>query len=221
MNKKALQELLDIILNLKYLGRIMENNNRKQYIFSLLISIILPIIIYFGLRSYLMNAYALIVSSAIPIVRAIYVLVKRKKADIFSIISIIGFAVSIVIFKLGNGNLFAIKVYHSIITGAIGLVILISAAIRKPILTTLIQKKMKVYIEHQDNQVLLKKMSVYNIIIGLFFLLDSVLHVFMAYLLSTNAYVIFSKIATIVLVAIVLFFAAYIEKRHKSQINRG
>jgi len=188
---------------------------KKQYIFSTIISIIIPLIIYFGLRTFLTDAYALIASSAIPIVRAIYVLVKRKKADMLSIVSIIGFTVSIVIFRLANGNLFAVKIYHSIITGTIGLVILISVAVRKPILTVLMQKRMKSYTEQHDNQDLLKKMSVYNIMTGLVFLLDALLHIFMASVLSTNEYVVFGKIATIVLVAIILLIATHIKKRYK------
>ena len=190
---------------------------KKQYIFSTIISIIIPLIIYFGLRTFLTDAYALIASSAIPIIRAVYVLAKRKKVDMLSIVSIIGFTISIVIFKLANGNLSAVKIYHSIITGSIGLLILISVAIRKPILTALIQKRMKSYTEQHENQDLLKIMSVYNIMIGLVFLLDAVLHIFMASVLSTNEYVIFGKIATIVLIAIMLLIATYIKKRYKSQ----
>ena len=85
----------------------MKTQISKQYIISIIINIIIPIIIYFGLRASLTDAYALIASSAIPIIRAIYILVRRKKADMLSIVSIIGFTVSIVIFKLANGNLFA------------------------------------------------------------------------------------------------------------------
>ncbi len=60
-------------------------------------------------------------------------------------------------------------------------------------------------------------MSVYNIITGLVFSLDAVLHIFMVSVLSTNKYVVLKKIATIVLVAIILFIATYIKKTHKSQ----
>lgn len=192
----------------------MNNQNTKQHLFSLLISIIIPIIVYFGLRTFFNDAYALIASSVIPILRTIYVLIRRKKVDIIAIVSIIGFIVSLAIFKFAGGNLLSVKLYHVVITGIIGLVMLISAAINKPVLAALVKKRLTV--AQLENQRMMKKISFYNTIVGLIFLLDAILHVIMASFMSTDEYVVYSKIVTIALVGILFILVTYLKRKRQS-----
>lgn len=189
----------------------MENNRRSNIIIGLLINIAVPMCVYFVLRLFLVSPIALLSSAIVPILRLVYKLIRGKKADWIAIISIWGFALSAVFFAVSNGNVILVKLYHPIITGLIGLALFVSAAVKRPLFSIVAVKFG--HSAYNDNENFIRRMTRLTIALGLMLSCDAIIHIFLALILSTDAYMVASKFATIILVVLLVLYFRYIRIR--------
>jgi hypothetical protein len=94
---------------------------------------ILPFVTYAVAKPRLGDVYALMASSAAPILWSLILLVRKRRLDAVSILVLAGIALSLLAF-FGGGSVKFLQLREKLVTVLIGLVFLGSAAIRKPLI---------------------------------------------------------------------------------------
>ena len=192
------------------------NEVRKKMGISLVISWLIPWILYMVLRMFFANdATALAITGVIPVVRTIVIGVWRRKVDWIGVLGVLSFAVALAATALSGGSSLPLKLYHPVITGTIGLAFLISWAIRKPLLLTLIRMLKHGDPEQLSNPQSHTKFTIINAVVGLVFVIDAVAHIFMAFTLSTVTFLAMSKVVTIICIIALVLGRMWIARRGK------
>ena len=101
---------------------------------SLVINFAVPLGAYYELRHHgASSALALALSGAIPVAYTLVVLAIRRRLDPLGVISIVSFAVGVLISWVSGGNTLALELQDPALTGLAGIACLISVAIRRPL----------------------------------------------------------------------------------------
>jgi hypothetical protein len=96
---------------------------------------LVPLLVYLLARPYLPgDAVALALAMAVPVVCTIGVFVWRRRVDAVGAIAVIAYAVALIVVLLSGGDPFVLKLQEAVVTGPLGLVFLLSASIRRPVL---------------------------------------------------------------------------------------
>ncbi|WP_407309399.1 VC0807 family protein [Desulfosporosinus sp. SB140] len=186
---------------------------------SLIFSWLVPWVLYMVLRPYLFSdTIALTIVGVIPLIRTVALFVWRRRVDWISVGGVISFTIGLTFSLLLGGSSLPFKLYRPIVTGTIGLACLISAAIKKPLLSTLIKlfiPKASEGFGHSmsDQRFSLKQMAIITTVAGLVLLADAVVHIIMAISLPTDIFLLMSRVVTIVAVA-VLFGSRWLVRRN-------
>lgn len=109
---------------------------RKQggnFLVEIVVNVALPYGVYSLLQPRYGDVRALIASSAPPILWSLAEFARKRRVDAVSLFVLIGIALSLLAF-LGGGSVKFLQLRENLVTGAIGLVFLVSAAIGKPII---------------------------------------------------------------------------------------
>ena len=108
---------------------------RYKLLLNLAINGLLPYIVYILLRPRLASDVpALAIAAAIPAVRTFALWLWRRRVDWIGIFFVLGFAIVLGISIFLNGNKLLLEIHGTLLTGVIGLVLLVSAILRKPLL---------------------------------------------------------------------------------------
>jgi hypothetical protein len=78
-------------------------------------------------------------AAAVPAIRTMTHWLWRRRLDWIGVFAVLGFAVEFAVAGLLGGNTFMLKTRAAILTGPLGVVLLLSALIRKPLLVALLQ----------------------------------------------------------------------------------
>jgi hypothetical protein len=105
---------------------------------DLLVNFLMPWLLYRASRPNVDETHAIMISAGAPMVWGLVQFARSRKVDLFSILSLGGIAFSFAIFALG-GSPKVLLVRESLIVGAIGVVFLVSALIRRPLMFALIR----------------------------------------------------------------------------------
>jgi hypothetical protein len=104
----------------------------KKFLPRLLINVLAPLVAYEIVRPYVASdLIALLIGVTIPIVVTLVELVRRK-IDPIGVAAILGFAILIGLLALTGGNPLILKLQEAVFTGPIGLVLLTSVLIGRP-----------------------------------------------------------------------------------------
>jgi hypothetical protein len=103
---------------------------------SFLLNILAPLLAFLLAAPYLTDLVALAIGAAIPAVVTLVVLVWRRRIDPIGLFAVLAFLVVLIVTALSGGNPLILKLNEAIITGPLGLVLLISTAMGKPLLLT-------------------------------------------------------------------------------------
>jgi len=171
---------------------------------NFIIDWLVPLPIYFILLPLTNTITALAAAGAIPVVHTIVLYAWRRQLNWLGILAIIGFAGGLGAALLGGGTL-SLKIYGPVITGALGVVFLISAAMKKPFLIPILKsfnvgdperftKKPWIY----------KRATLMTIGFGIVFFYDAFTHAILALTLPTDTYVVVDRVIT--LTTIVLLY---------------
>ena len=183
---------------------------RGKLILSLVINGLLPLVLYTLLRPLLASdAYALAIAGAIPAVRTMALWIGRRRFDLIGAYAVLGFAIALAVTAFLAGNAFLLKIHGSLVTGTIGLVLLISVVVRKPLLEPLFQGFTRgaegssilerESIDSASRQRIAQRIPIITTMIGLAFFGDALAHVILALTLPTATFLVLSRLATIVI----------------------
>jgi hypothetical protein len=109
---------------------------RKQggnFLVEIVVNVALPYGVYSLLQPRYGDVRALLASSAPPILWSLAEFARKRRVDAVSLFVLLGIALSLLAF-LGGGSVKFLQLRENLVTGAIGLVFLVSAAIGKPII---------------------------------------------------------------------------------------
>jgi len=166
---------------------------RKGLILSLIINGILPTIVYVLSRPIVSNdAGALAVAGAIPAIRTITVLIWRRRVDWIGVFALLGFSIALAVSAFSDGGTLILKIHEQLLTGTIGLVLLISVAINKPLLRPLLVALRGNDFKNTNN----RRVVLLTTALGLVLLGDAAIHVILALNVSTVTYLATSRIIT-------------------------
>jgi hypothetical protein len=94
----------------------------------------IPLVLYLMLSPGLGEVAALAVGAAVPAVATAIELVVRRRLDPVGVVALFAFVVVLVVFALTGGDPLVVKLHDAVLTGPVGVVLLASAAVRRPLL---------------------------------------------------------------------------------------
>ena len=106
------------------------------------VNFLLPLLIYDWAKPELGEVKALLASSAPPLVWSAVEFARRRRVDALSMLVLVGIALSLLAF-VGSGSAKALQLREAMVGGAIALIFLGSAAIRRPLIYQLARAGMK------------------------------------------------------------------------------
>lgn len=182
---------------------------RNKLFLNLAINAIVPYLVYILLRPMLANdAAALAIAGAIPALRTIALWLWRRRVDWIGIHAVLAFVIAVVISILLGGNTLLLKIHGTLLTGVIGMVLLVSVLLRKPLLLPFFQA----FSQTSPNETsildgaesdlssrkrIAQRISFITAVIGIALLTDMIVHVIMALTLPTAAYLGYSRVISL------------------------
>ncbi|HWD04913.1 MAG TPA: VC0807 family protein [Amycolatopsis sp.] len=108
---------------------------KPELLRSVLPNVVLPLAVYLLLKPVVDNEVAVLaISAAIPLLVTVGVFAIRRRVDPIGVVAVVGFVVMLTVFWLTGGNELVLKLQEAVFTGPVGLVVLGSALIGKPLL---------------------------------------------------------------------------------------
>jgi hypothetical protein len=204
---------------------------RRRLILSLGINALLPLLLYAWLRPLLASdVVALAIAAAIPALRTLVLWVWRRRVDWIGAYAVLGFGLTLALTILLAGNGFLLKVHSSLLIGILGLVLLVSVVIRKPLLEPVLRAFERT--SPQGSSVLDRasidpagrmppsgRISFITTVVGLAFLGDALAHVVLALTVPTATYLALSRLVTIALLGCGAGFLAWMRRRNNSLVS--
>jgi hypothetical protein len=106
---------------------------------GLVIGIGVPLLGYLVLRPFLSDAVALAMAGSVPAIRAIGVLMVRRKLDPFGVLGVAGVGMSLLLLWLSGGSAIAVKLGEPVLTGLLGVACLVSVPLGRPLFALLMR----------------------------------------------------------------------------------
>jgi len=175
------------------------------------IDFLVPLPVYYVLLPLTNVIIALAAASAVPAIHTLIVFGRRRQVDWLGIIAVIGFSSGLVGALLGGGA-FALKLDGPIITGVLGTVFFISVAIHRPLFLSMLKGLDIGDPEHFDKPAVYRRITLITVAFGIMFWYDALTHFIFALILSTDAYVIVSRVLTLT-TFVVLFLIVWLVAR--------
>lgn len=190
-------------------------NERLTGLFpKLIVNWLVPLLLYIIMRNIFSNdTIALAVAGAIPAIWTIILWMWSRKVNWIGVIAVLGLFIAMVVSALSGGASLPLKLYHPMIYGAVGLILLISVVIKKPLMIVLLKKFKVGDSERFSNPSINRKITISTAMLGTVLLLNAIIHIFIALTLSTGAYLIISRIITLVTVGTLFFASRLVMKR--------
>lgn len=186
MNQKQLQ---DVKQNLPEV--------RRKLILSLAINGLFPVILYTLVRPLVADEVAaLAIAGAVPVMRIIILWTWRRRVDWIGVLAVLGFAIALAVSAISNGNSLLLKVHEQLLTGTIGLVLLASVVIQRPLLLPLLLALTGNDFEQSSALAGRKRISVVTATLGLVLLGNAASHIILALTLSTATFLAVSRPVT-------------------------
>lgn len=162
-----------------------------------LVNFILPIIIFDLARTRWGDVRALIASSGPPIVWSLGLLAIKRRIDALSMLVLAGIALSLLAF-LGGGSVKFLQLREKLVTVAIGVVFLTSAAIRKPLIyylarATIMRRsphEAEAFVALRDNPHFRRVMTVMTLVWGGGLLAEAAVSTALVFNLSVHNYLV-------------------------------
>ena len=130
------------------------------------------------------DAAGLAVATAIPLTYNVVLAVWRRRIDLLGVLSAVSLALGCLVSLLVGGSSLPLKLHEAAVTFLIGLVLLVAVLVRRPIP---LGRFLRVPPNHHIDSAL-------GALIGGFLMLHALLHLALAVLLSTQAYVVASRV---------------------------
>jgi hypothetical protein len=165
------------------------------------VNIAAPFLVYTMAKPSLGDVRALMAASAPPLAWSIIEFARRRRIDALSLLVLAGIMLSLVAF-LGGGGAKALQLREQLVIGLIGLVFLVSAAIRRPLIYQLARARLRrrsaadgqVFEALRDSPAFKRAIMVMTLVWGVGMVLECGLCVALVLVLSIQQYLIISPI---------------------------
>jgi hypothetical protein len=172
--------------------------NGRHTVIEALVNFILPIIVFDLAKPHWGDVRALIASSGPPIVWSLGLLAVKRKLDALSMLVLAGIALSLLA-VLGGGSVRFLQLREKLVTVAIGVVFLTSAAIRKPLIYYLARatitrrsaSEAEAFVALRDNPHFRRVITVMTLVWGCGLLAEAAVSTVLVFRLSVHDYLVF------------------------------
>ncbi|NRF94227.1 hypothetical protein HQN89_25255 [Paenibacillus frigoriresistens] len=169
-------------------------STRKYVLFTLIINGLAPWGIYEWLSHSMSSIYALTIATMVPLADNLVHLIKHKKLDVFGVLMLFTFILTLVLVSLG-GSEKVLLIRESLITGSVGLVFLGSLLFKRPLMYYLVLRFLA--IEGFSNNWKYKYfrfvLRLMTFVWGFVLVMESVVRVIMVNQLSTSQFLALSN----------------------------
>jgi hypothetical protein len=115
-------------------------NRFRRLLPSVLLNAAVPLLGYALLRPRVgSDAVALAIAGAVPVAVTVAKFAVRRKVDPIGVVALLAFGVALVVMALSGGNPLVLKLHDAVVTGPLGVVCLVSVAVRRPLHRVVIQ----------------------------------------------------------------------------------
>lgn len=187
---------------------------RRGGILKLVVDTALPIGLYFALHFMgLGDLVAFALPAAIPILRATLWWIWKRRIEWVAVFASLGFALEILGTWLLNGNPLFFKAHSVLLTGPLGLILLVSAIIGRPLLLSILRLiRSEQWVNFQARQGLAsnpltqRKATMLTVGIGLLLTTHALVELTLALTLPAGTFLLISKVAggSVIIVGLVL-----------------
>ncbi len=187
---------------------------RIKLIERLAVNALVPVVLYLLLRPlFADDATPLAIAGVVPALRTITLWIWRRRVDWIGVYAVLGLAVAIAASVLSGGNTLLLKVHAEFLTGAIGLVLFISALMKRPLLQPILQIWIQNSLEQSSNPVSYKNITLITALLGLALLGNAAAHIVLALTLPTATFLGLSRVVTLALLGGGLAFIWWMRRR--------
>jgi len=164
---------------------------------EVLVNFLLPILIFDYLKPALGDVRALMASSGPPIAWSVGLLIAKRRLDAVSMLVLAGIALSLLAY-LGGGGVRFLQLREKLVTVSIGLVFLVSAAIKRPLIfymarATIMRRSAKEaedFVALKDNAGFRRVMMIMTLVWGFGLLAEAAVSTALVLVLSVHDYLI-------------------------------
>lgn len=94
----------------------------------------LPLVVFAVVRPHVgSDVLALAIAGGVPLLGTLATFVLRRRLDVIGAVALVGFGLALVISALSGGNRIVLELQDSLVTGPVGLLLLASAAVGRPL----------------------------------------------------------------------------------------
>ncbi|AYG00066.1 VC0807 family protein [Lactococcus allomyrinae] len=192
---------------------------QPKMLVGILINWIIPIILVALLKMlHFSDASALLLSALIPVIYTLEESIRKHKLDPMGSISVIAFAISLLVAFFSHGNGLLIKIFVPSIYLIIGLILIGSFLVKKPFLMKLITKANRTLATraHAHPEWVKRIDTLGTLIFGVILVVHSALQIWLAFNTSTVTYVWGGRLLTLATM-VICGLAAFITMRHNKR----
>ncbi|TBL78608.1 VC0807 family protein [Paenibacillus thalictri] len=199
------------------------NKTKKEIIFTVVLNIVLPYLVYQLLIPYTSGITALSAAALIPLCDSLYTLIRTRRMDAFSGFIFLSIVLGIIAVAIGGDERF-ILLRESYITGVMGLLFLVSLLFSRPLIYYFAERFMGSESNMNDKWLssmgVRRTMRLMTFVWGISLLFEACVKVMLVYAISIPTFLIISPIVTYGLIGLTIWWNVYYVKqiRKKSAI---
>ena len=192
---------------------------------EVLVNFVLPYVIYIEAEHRIGAAHALMAASLPPVLWSIVEFIRKRRLDALTMLVIAGIALSLLAF-IGGGSVKFLQLRENLVTGLIGLVFLVSAAIGRPLiyhlaranmLRTSQQSEADRFEKLRDNKGFRHTMTVMTVVWGCGLLAQTLIACLLVFQMSIRHYLVVSPIVGYGMTGALALWTFLYGKRRKRQ----
>lgn len=171
-----------------------------------------PVALYLLIRPYVTNdTVALAIAAAAPAVLTVTAAIWRRQVRLLSLLAAIGVGLAVTVTLVTGGGSLPLKLYRPGITGVVGLALLVSVLVDRPLLGPVL----RLLAARRNIRLSLsrKTLTAVTTIAGIGLVVEAVGTLVLAFVLPTGAYLIAARVVRIVVIGICLAVMVWYAKR--------
>jgi hypothetical protein len=182
----------------------------RRRVVHMLAAPLASVVVYFAVRPGVgSDAAALAVAGVIPAAYAITAVVIRRRVELWAVLTAASFAVGCVASLLAGGSSLPLKLHEAAVTFVLGIVLLVAVLARRPLPVSQVLK-----VPHAERSI----DATLSVMVGSFLLLHALLHLALALILSTGAYLTAGRVVSWVTLGIgALCLWVYLRRLRRDQ----
>ncbi len=188
---------------------------RRRMLCLWLASSLTPLLLYFLARPYVRSdTTALAISAAAPAVVIVIAAAWRRRVRVLGVLTVVGLGAALAATAMTGGSSLPLKLYRPLFTGVVGLALLLSVAVRRPLLVPVVRALAGRLPPITPPR---RTATVVTAIIGASFLVEAAATVLLALTVSTGEFLVASRLTRIAVFAAGFAVAAWYLRRQRGR----